>query len=58
MTNIRLVLLATTALTAAQFASVPSHAQSAPVVTSGPYVCNWKEPTTTTELYEIAVPDE
>ena len=32
MTNLRLVLLATTALTAMQFASVPSQAQTAPIV--------------------------
>src|SRR5258707_6737492 len=32
MTKLRLVLLATTALTAAQFASIPSHAQTAPVL--------------------------
>ena len=32
MTHLRLVLLATTALTAAQFASIPSHAQTAPVL--------------------------
>src|ERR1700754_4229897 len=32
MTNLRLVLLATTALTAAQFATLPSHAQTAPVL--------------------------
>jgi hypothetical protein len=32
MTKLRLVLLATTALTAMQFASAPSHAQTAPQV--------------------------
>src|ERR1700754_533388 len=32
MTNLRLVLLATTALTAAQFATLPLHAQTAPVL--------------------------
>ena len=32
MTNLRLVLLATTTLTAMQFASPPSHAQTAPLV--------------------------
>ena len=32
MTNLRFVLLATTALTAMQFASSASHAQSAPLV--------------------------
>src|SRR5271156_2833507 len=32
MTKLRLVLLATTALTAMQFASTASHAQSAPIV--------------------------
>ena len=32
MTKLRLVLLATTALTAAQFATFPSHAQTAPVL--------------------------
>src|ERR1700754_2461038 len=32
MTKLRLVLLATTALTAMQFASTTSHAQSAPIV--------------------------
>src|ERR1700750_961605 len=32
MTNLRLVLLATTALSALQMASAPSHAESAPLV--------------------------
>src|ERR1700761_3963059 len=32
MTKLRLLLLATTALTALQFASAPSHAQTAPTV--------------------------
>src|SRR6266852_5775788 len=32
MTKLRLLLLATTALTAVQFASIPSHAQTAPLV--------------------------
>jgi len=32
MTKLRLVLLATTALTALQFAAAPSHAQAAPLV--------------------------
>src|SRR6266852_3097599 len=32
MTKLRLLLLATTALTAVQFASIPSHAQTGPLV--------------------------
>jgi len=32
MTNLRLVLLATTALTAMHFMDTPSHAQTAPII--------------------------
>ena len=41
MTKLRLVLLATTALTAAQFASFPSHAQTAPMVIAQAVLATW-----------------